>query len=707
MHRLFDDENTELIRGTNSQLFEGFLKRYLPGAVVYRRAVAYFSSSVFDIAKGEFKEFFAKGGKMELVCSPTFSAADLESLFQSLYRTNPFPTNSSLPEAKKKLSGNQLLAWAVSTERLCIKIAVMENQSVYGIYHEKIGVLLYPNGKFLAVEGSANESGSAFRDNFERITIHRAFADRSYYAERIVTDFERLWGNDTPGVVVITLHEAFQRRLVHSRPIRSVGSFVQPKDPKMELDLPAEIIKLPSRLTLRSYQLDAIRSWFANDGKGVFSMATGSGKTITALATVEALFRKVGSPLVVIIVAPYLNLVEQWIEECEKFGLQPINCSGASQAWSRSADMALYLNQSKSRPILSLVTTNATFALEPFQRVLEKLNVRTILIADEVHNLGARNLSQKLPKKIVLRLGLSATPERWMDEDGTKLIEDYFGKVVFEYSLKDALSGHPSALCPYDYHPILVNLEDDEKEEYIEITRQLGRLMVAPQTENLSDAALALLLRRSRLIGCARQKMPAFRRAIQPFRNTRFNLVYCGDGRAEIESTSDSVAKTVAESSVIRQVDAVVAMLGNELKMNVAKYTSEVSKDERRMILRDFASGDKQVLVAIRCLDEGVDIPSVRRAFILASSTNPRQFIQRRGRVLRRADGKDRAEIFDFVVLPPLDELSPGSNEFNTLRNLVKREMSRVLEFADLATNGPQAKELLRPVLLKLKLMHI
>lgn len=475
----------------------------------------------------------------------------------------------------------------------------------------------------------------------------------------------------------------------------------------MELDLPAEIIKLPSRLTLRNYQVDAIRSWFTNEGKGVFSMATGSGKTITALATVEALFRRVGSPLVVIIVAPYLNLVEQWIDECEKFGLHPINCSGASQNWSRSVDMALFLNQTKSRPILSLVTTNATFALETFQRVLEQLQVRTILIADEVHNLGARNLSQRLPEKISLRLGLSATPQRWMDEDGTQVIEDYFGKVVFEYSLKDALSGNPSALCPYDYHPILVDLDDDEREEYIAITIQLSRLMVTPQTENLSDAALALLLRRSRLIGCARQKMPAFRRAIQPFCKTRFNLVYCGDGRTEIESTSDNVAEKVPESSVIRQVDAVAAMLGNELTMNVAKYTSEISKDDRRTVLHDFEAGDKQVLVAIRCLDEGIDIPAVRRAFILASSTNPRQFIQRRGRVLRRADGKDRAEIFDFVVVPPLDQLSPGSNEFKTLRNLVTREMSRVLEFANLAANGPQAIELLRPVLLKLKLMHL
>ena len=175
----------------------------------------------------------------------------------------------------------------------------------------------------------------------------------------------------------------------------------------------------------------------------------------------------------------------------------------------------------------------------------------------------------------------------------------------------------------------------------------------------------------------------------------------------EIDAASSNVSDKIPEIEILRQVDAVTRLLGQDFGMNVTKYTSETDQVQRRAILRDFEIGNKQALVAIRCLDEGVDIPKVRRAFILASSTNPRQFIQRRGRVLRRAEGKDQAEIFDFIVIPPLDQVKTGTAEFRTLRNLVEREMKRVVEFARLAINGPQAIGKLRPVLERLQLLHL
>lgn len=187
----------------------------------------------------------------------------------------------------------------------------------------------------------------------------------------------------------------------------------------------------------------------------------------------------------------------------------------------------------------------------------------------------------------------------------------------------------------------------------------------------------------------------------------RFNLIYCGDGRVEVDAANTRVSDEVPDQTILRQVDAVTRILGQDFGMNITKYTAETDQQQRRTILEDFERGDKQALVAIRCLDEGIDIPKVRRAFILASSTNPRQFIQRRGRVLRRAEGKDKAEIFDFIVIPPLDQLEPGTPEFRTLRNLVEREMNRVVEFARLAINGPQATGKLRSVLERLHLLHL
>ena len=389
-------------------------------------------------------------------------------------------------------------------------------------------------------------------------------------------------------------------------------------------DVPPETLRLPPRLEIREYQKLAIGGWFKAGGQGIYAMATGTGKTVTALATLEALFQKVGPPLVVIIVAPYLNLVRQWVGVARGFGLDPINCSGSRASWTASADAALFLVNSGARPVLSIVTTNSTFAETAFQNLLGRINVRTVLVADEVHNLGARALQRALPARVPLRIGLSATPERWIDEEGTQAISDYFGEVVFGLSLEGALMLKPPVLTPYTYHPVLVPLDDEELEEYLRITRQLGRLMVDPSADNLSDIALALLLKRARLVACARNKLPMFEQVIAPYRDTSFNLVYCGDGRVEVESVSAKVAAGVPENDVVRQVEAAAKLLGHKLGMNVATYTAETSEEDREIILRDFSEGRKNALVAIRCLDEGIDIPQVRRAFILASSTNPR-----------------------------------------------------------------------------------
>lgn len=711
METVANDEY-ELYRGTNARLLDGFLRLHLRKATVYRRAIGFFSTSVFAAAPDEFVDFFANGGVLEAICSPVFNIEDFAALRSGLYDPDrkPLSFDNVLRERGTRTFGETLLQWGIATGRLHIRIAAMQRASHHAIYHEKIGLLLYRDGTQIAFEGSANESQPAYVANFERIVVYRSsvnsFPNRQVHA--ISNDFEQLWSNQTPGINVVSLHEAFQKKLFQIRRESAQSILINPRESTpFDMSVPVEIIKRPPRLELRHYQDSAIDAWFDNGGCGIYAMATGAGKTITAMATVEKLYQRVGAPLVIIIVAPYLNLVDQWISEAKKFGLDPINCSGTSRDWTRLVDMALYLNQSLERPILSLATTNATFSLRPFQRVLSKIRVRTLLIADEVHNLGARHLRRCLPERIQLRLGLSATPERWMDEEGTASVKKYFGRIVFRYDLKDALHGDPPALCPYAYHPVLIELDEDEKEEYLQITAQLAKYMSDPRDENLSDVALALLLKRARLVACARQKLPALRNVIAPFKGTRYNLVYCGDGRVEVESASEEATRGVDEAPVLRQVHAVTQILGRELGMNVSTYTAETHRESRQELLDEFQDGNKQALVAIRCLDEGVDIPEVRRAFILASSTNPRQFIQRRGRVLRRSEGKDRADIFDFVVVPPTDDLDLGSPDFRVLRSLVAREMARVVEFARLAINGPQATGILRPLLTKLKLLHL
>lgn len=701
------NEHGTIHRGTGGVLVDMVLRRYLPGATIYRRAVGFFSSSVFVTAEAEFASFFRGGGVMELICSPRFGEDDIAAIHEGLYHPGrwdrlPLEVVLAWPRERKRRG---VLAWAVARRQVEVRVALVSSGVPHAIYHEKIGLFVTRDKHSIAFEGSANESANAFVENFERIVVHDPGAPG--WGDAVAASFELLWENQTPGVEVVSFHEALRRRAIRPRVGEMELRTDKTGDDSELPEAPGEFLRRPARLELRPYQEEAIRKWFEQKGRGIFAMATGTGKTITALATMEELFKRVGPPLVIIIIAPYLQLVRQWVGVAKSFGLDPINCSGARTNWTGAVDAALFLASAGKRPVVSLVTTNSTFAESAFQGVLERISVRTVIVADEVHNLGARALQEKLPDRVKLRLGLSATPERWMDEDGTRAIADYFGAVACDLDLAQAIRLKPPVLTPYTYHPVLVELEEDEREEYLRLTQLLARFINSPRLDNLSDAAVGLLLKRARLVACARNKIPALLRVIAPYKNSRFNLVYCGDGRVEFEDTAQGAVRQVGEEEVTRQVDAVARELGTRLEMNVGIYTADTPDPARQELIKEFEEGRKNALIAIRCLDEGVDIPQVRRAFILASSTNPRQFIQRRGRVLRLADGKDSAEIFDFVVVPPIDSVEQNTNEFRAIRNLVTREMQRVLEFARLAVNGPQAEARLRPVLEALRLLHL
>ena len=299
-----------------------------------------------------------------------------------------------------------------------------------------------------------------------------------------------------------------------------------------------------------------------------------------------------------------------------------------------------------------------------------------MLIADEVHNLGASGLRESLPSGIGLRLGLSATPERWFDEEGTAELFDYFGPVLQpELTLSDGIKY--GALCPYRYYPLLVELTEDERDEYLRLSAQIARVSQGITDREDSDALTSLLVRRARLIAAASNKMTALRSIMQERLSMSHVLFYCGDGRVEAPTTGEER----------RQIDAVCELLGKELGFRIDSYTEEDSTAARTAKRRSFEAGTLQGLVAIRCLDEGVDIPAVRAAVILASSSNPRQFIQRRGRILRPSPSKDHAEVFDIIVVPPSDVC-----EWDSERTMLSKELRRLAEFADLALNSGQAR---------------
>ena len=433
--------------------------------------------------------------------------------------------------------------------------------------------------------------------------------------------------------------------------------------------------RIPRSLQLRSYQRQAIANWFANRGRGTLKMATGSGKTITALAIACELYQRIGLQAL-IVVCPYRHLVTQWATEAEKFGLQPILAFESIRQWQSQLSTGLYNVRAGSQPFVTVITTNSTLIGEGFQSQLKYFPEKTLIIGDEAHNLGAPRLEQSLPRKIGLRLGLSATPERYFDEQGTEFIFDYFGAVLQpELTLASAIA--QGALVRYLYYPILVDLTATEAQAYAKLTTRIG-WAIASQENGIDSNMTPLLMQRARLVGAAANKIEALRQLMLNRRNTSHTLFYCGDGTTEDGRSEASD----------RQIAAVVRMLGVELGYRVNTYTADTPLTERERLRRQFETGELQGLVAIRCLDEGVDIPAIQTAVILASSSNPRQFVQRRGRILRPHPGKERATLFDAIVLPP--ELDRDTWEVE--RNLLRKELRRFIEFADLADNAGEAR---------------
>lgn len=438
---------------------------------------------------------------------------------------------------------------------------------------------------------------------------------------------------------------------------------------------PPETPKIPPDIILRDYQHQAIYNWIKNKGRGTLKMATGSGKTITALALTYELYQRIGLQ-VLIVICPYRHLVIQWSKEAQRFNLSPILAFESVHQWQNDLSRQLYQIHNKKQSFLTLITTNSTFITEGLQSQLPYFPEKTLIVGDEAHNLGSPRLEESLPRQIGLRLALSATPERYYDEEGTELIFDYFGKILKpEFTLKDAIE--KDALSHYLYHPIFVELTEEEGLSYAKLTQKIGWALQDSDNWKKNDRITALLMQRARLIGCANNKIKALRQLMKNRLNTTHTLFYCGEGNINYPLSQQE----------IRQLDAVTHLLGIELNYRVNTYTAETPIEERELLKKQFEKGELQGLVAIRCLDEGVDIPIIQTAVILASTGNPRQFIQRRGRILRPHPEKKRAILYDMIVTPPLLDRTAWEVE----RQLLTKELKRFTEFASLADNSQEA----------------
>lgn len=680
---------------SSSNLIRDFFEKALASSIRYDRGVGYFSSGWLKVNSSGIQRFAEAGGKARWITSPILEGDDWAALVKGnearsdsiLYRT----LEQSLAELSTNLEKDTLstLAWLVADEVLDFRLAVPRGD-LSGEFHDKFGVFTDKCGDRVSFNGSYNDSIHGLR-NYESLKIFFSWENAGApFVEADAARFSSLWENHDPNVRVYAIPEAARARILKLRsPVRPYSL------PSGENG--AGLHGRPFSQILRDYQKDAVNNWFRHGCRGIFKMATGTGKTITALAVVSLLreyLAERSSRLITVVVCPFIHLVSQWGEEAERFGISSIRCFQDRATWVEDVERAIAAVDSGASNGCTFIVTNRTFSGASFQRLIRDVASPLLIVADEVHNITVSQAVSALPLRADYRLGLSATPERAYDEEGSQEIGRYFGPVVYEMGLREALG--KGVLCPYRYHPIIVELTSDEADKYMDLTRGIAQRATRVLENPMNDPGVqALLIRRARLTATASGKIPILKGLMEGRTTESHDLFYCGDGRVDAE----------ADGEELRQVDAVVEMLGRELGMRVGRYTAETFLSERDRLRRDFADGKIQGLVAIRCLDEGVDIPEIERAFILASSTNPRQFIQRRGRILRRAPGKVAAEIWDFIVAPPSSLITDQT--FNTERGLLARELKRVNEFAELSLNGSEAHMVLRDLKKNYNLLHL
>lgn len=632
----------------------------LSQSISYNRLAGFFSSTALAVAAKGISAFVANDGQLKLIASAKLSKSDVEAIQRGIENQDKVIEETMLRDLNSLedefiRDHVRALGWMVANKKLEIKVAIItdENGSLLdeesiekrGIFHQKVGIFEDKDGNSVSFSGSINESATAWTQNIEEFNVFRSWIDgEREHLKGNYHKFEKYWRGAAKHVKVVDIPFAVREKLIQIAP----ANFEDLK-----------FIKKNRDPILRDYQIECVQNWLKNNGKGLVEMATGTGKTFIALACLKESIKK-EERLAVVITCPFIHLISQWQRNADLFKLKSITAFGSVGSWSNNLmNEILDLNNGYNN-ILIVITTHDTFSNETFINSIRQIRTKILVIADEVHGLGSKEHRKGLIENYTHRIGLSATPRRWLDDEGTEAIIKFFGDTVFEFPLSKAI---PEFLTPYEYYPHFIELNIDEEEEYKKITKKIAiQYLTNKKNENRKLVEL-YLIERQRIVVNAQNKIYRFKELIKEISPLSHCLIYCSP----------------------RQINIVQQLL-NENSILQHKFTAKENLKERDQILTSFADGKYQALVAMKCLDEGVDVPSTKIAIILASSGNPKEFIQRRGRILRKYPGKEKSIIYDLVVIPTLTgNIDP--EYFELERGIIQRELQRLKEFSSSSLN--------------------
>ena len=615
----------EFYDSDEDDILNDFYIPVLSNATKYDRLAGYFSSTSLAMSAKGMAEFIRNGGKMRLVTCMQLSEQDCKAINDGISRPEDVLARAIIGEFDNadniRCNHVAALAWMVAQGTLEIKIAVplaRERRMYTGaldtnsIYHQKIGVLRDGAGNMMSFGGSINETGKAWTENIENYdAFYNWKPGQDAYVANHSTKFEKFWHGRAQNTKTFSLPEAVRMHLIKIAP-KTITDAVG--------KLTSSGITQPE---LRPYQNDAVNAWLENGKRGIFEMATATGKTWTAMSCIKKVLES-ESPVLVVIACPHIHLITQWTGELNGWGMDSEPAHGSSVLWeTKLHNKVTRLNDGITKSMV-IVTTHKTFANSKLTGLVESCRCRSLVVVDEVHGIGAEHSSGGLLDQYDYRLGLSATPKKYFDEEGTGRIFGFFEKVVFKFELDEAIKR--GFLSRYLLYPHIVHMTDDESEKYDKASRSIAIEQSKEKPDR--DLLLLLLIKRANVLKTAKNKIEEFKVMMRSYKPDHC-LVYCADGQL------DDAADVLHDNGVL-----------------FSRFTFRESKEEREKLLKEFALGIKDALAAIKCLDEGVDVPSTKTAIILASSRNPVEFVQRRGRILRMHEGKDYAVIHDMIVVP-------------------------------------------------------
>ena len=699
---------------------ERFFNDGLMNSTEFDLKLGYFSSAAISVLAEGFATFISRGGFMRLIINHIVSPKDKEAITDGLMGNAIDCTDlSNFQYLKTTFDEYQeqffrCLAYMISQKRIDIRI--IKPRGKKGIAHTKTGQFR-DGDSVTAFTGSANFTINGLFNNIEDINIVRSDSLDVMVQNRIAKqkkDFDSIMFGEKRGIDYLSpkdLVEAIscnygdsdiEELLDVEKKLRTIKQEKAIHERQERMDAAAEDVPyiephFPYPSGPREYQKKAFNNWKKSQS-GLFNMATGTGKTLTSLNCLLQIYKQFGYYKALILV-PTVTLVEQWEKECGKFNFQHIvKVCSKNKDWKDEIDrltMKENFNPTNSPINYVVISTYASFARENVFHDLMSLSRKCLLIADEAHNMGSKRILDRIDgvsKRFKRRIGLSATPERQFDDKGNKELRRFFNSengYTFVYTMEEAIKN--KFLCEYYYYPHVVRLCDDEMYDYMEISEKLGKIYRynGGYLDLEDEIVRALLLKRRRIIHKARNKQDTFKNIIEERYkekgNLKYTLVYVPEGLkpdsiADVYDSSDVVEDDAESDKLIDEYTQIV--------MNVSKTTTVrkfvSGQKDRESILEDFANGDLEVLTSMKCLDEGVDVPRSEMAIFCASTGNPRQFIQRRGRILRTHKDKKFAYIHDLVVVP---DIGADCVDYEMERKLILSELKRVRDFASLSRN--------------------